>query len=462
MNTDHRRRSGRSIPPREARRRLDPFRSLGGTLGFGLVVCAAVAVRAPVSAQAETEDVAPDASGTAATASPGELEVYLMTMGQGRAIWEHFGHNALVIQDPETGTSVAWNWGLFDFRQSDFVPRFLRGEMMYWMDGFDASATVRAYERQDRSVWLDRLALTQEQARELKRFVEWNVQPENRFYRYDYFVDNCSTRLRDALDQVLGGQLEERFGTESAGFGYRHETGRLTRRAIFDFLGIDLLLGPRGDTERTHWEQMFTPLYLRDRLLDATVLDAQGNSVPLVTESVQLFEGSRPGPAEMPPRVLPAFLLLGLGIAAAFAGLGVLASRSGVLSRLPLALLAGIWSLLAGVGGLILLLVYGTAHVWMYGNENILQLSPLSLVLAVGVPVAVLRASPPRLTRAVAWIVAGIAGLGLVAQVVPGFDQRNGAFIALALPAHVGLAWALTRLAERRAAQTVTGGSQAT
>jgi hypothetical protein len=447
-------------PPGKARSLSGQLAGLGRTLGRGLLICAAVAVPAPTSAQDETNVIAPNPSGAPPAAPPGALEVYLMTMGQGEAIWEHFGHNALVIQDPETGTSVAWNWGLFDFRQSDFVARFLRGEMMYWMDGFDASATVRAYERQDRSVWLDRLALTQEQARELKRFVEWNAEPDNRFYRYDYFVDNCSTRVRDALDQVLGGALEGQFGDTSAGFGYRHETGRLTGRATFDYLGIDLLLGPRGDTDRTQWEQMFTPLYLRDRLLEATVLDAQGSPVPLIIESVQLFAGSRPAPAQTPPRILPVFLLLGLVIAAAFAGLGALASRSGVLGRLPLALLAGVWSLLAGVGGLILLLVYGTAHVWMYGNENILQLSPVSLVLAVGAPLAVLRTSPPRLTRTVAWIVAAIAGLGLVAQVAPGIDQRNGAFIALALPAHIGLAWALTRLAERRATRSIADGSE--
>lgn len=433
-----------------------------GTPGVAWAQSEAQSTRSEVpSNQSAAQPAGADSSAATTASSDGDLEVYLMTMGQGSAIWEHFGHNALVIRDPEAGTSVAWNWGLFDFRQSDFIPRFLRGEMMYWMDGFDAGATVRAYERRDRSVWLDRLAVTREQARELQRFVEWNAQPDNRFYRYDYFVDNCSTRVRDALDRVLGGALQEQFTERPSGFGYRHETGRLTGRAILDYLGIDLLLGPRGDVGRSQWEQMFTPIYLRDRLLEATVPDADGNSVPLVTESTQLFEGSRPPPAQVSPRVLPGFLAMGLALAAVFAGLGALAARSGALGRLPLALLAGLWSLLAGLGGLILLLVYGTEHIWMYGNENILQLSPLSLVLAAGAPVAVLRAAPPRLTRTVAWIVAAIAALGLVAQIVPGIDQTNGAYIALALPAHVGLAWALTRLAERRASgATATSGGR--
>jgi hypothetical protein len=115
-----------------------------------------------------------------------------MTMSQGPAIWEHFGHNALVVEDPSRGTSVAWNWGLFDFRQADFIPRFLKGEMMYWMDGFDASALAASYQRQGRTVWLDELALTQEQARELQRLVAINALPENRFYRYPFWTSWAS------------------------------------------------------------------------------------------------------------------------------------------------------------------------------------------------------------------------------------------------------------------------------
>jgi hypothetical protein len=373
-----------------------------------------------------------------------------MTMSQGPAIWEHFGHNALVVEDPSRGTSVAWNWGLFDFRQADFIPRFLKGEMMYWMDGFDASALAASYQRQGRTVWLDELALTQEQARELQRLVAINALPENRFYRYDYFVDNCSTRVRDVLDEVLGGALQERFGPESAGFGYRHETERLTQRAILDFLGITLLLGPRGDATRTQWEQMFTPLYLRERLREMTVPDADGGEVPLIRSERVLFSGTRPLALQEPPDFIPRLLVVGVVLGGLLAGLGALAGRSGPWSRIPLAVIGGIWSLAAGVGGLIMILVYGTAHIWMFGNENVLQLSPVSLILAVAVPVVALGSGTARRTRVVAWVVAALASLGFVAQAVPGIDQANGVIIALALPAHLGLAWGLNHMAKRR------------
>ena len=88
-----------------------------------------------------------------ASPEPGaDLEVYVMTMGQGDLLWERFGHNALGVRDPKTGTDIVYNWGTFSFQQPGFVARFLRGEMLYWMAPYDAAQTLVAYEQADRSV----------------------------------------------------------------------------------------------------------------------------------------------------------------------------------------------------------------------------------------------------------------------------------------------------------------------
>jgi len=60
---------------------------------------------------------------------PPVLEVFLLTVGPGDAIWEKFGHNALVFQDNRDGTMMAYNWGIFDFRQHDFIMRLAKGRM---------------------------------------------------------------------------------------------------------------------------------------------------------------------------------------------------------------------------------------------------------------------------------------------------------------------------------------------
>ncbi len=379
--------------------------------------------------------------------------ISLMTMEQGRYIWEHFGHNALVIEDRLAGTRVAWHWGLFSFTEPGFIPRFLEGEMMYWMGGFDAGAMERAYEGADRTITVQELDVTQAQARALQEFVHLNALPENRYYRYDYFIDNCSTRLRDALDQVLDGQLAEQFAGQSANVSYRHETERLTGRAPLDYLGVTLMLGPKGDVIRTKWEQTFTPLNLRLWLRDVNVAGPDGPH-PLVASERTLFEGTRPAALQEPPAMLLPMAMIGVLLGGLFVLFGRVAEGAGRLRALPLASLGFLWSLLAGVVGVLLIGVYWTDHIWMYGNENVLQLSPISLLAAVALPVALLRGGTLRRTRWLVFAAAGVAVLGMVAQLLPAVDQVNGVIVALAVPAHLGLAWSIDRLATARASDS--------
>jgi hypothetical protein len=132
---------------------------------------------------------------------------------------------------------------------------------------------------------------------------------------------------------------------------------------------------------------------------------------------------------------------------------GRLAEEAGRLRAVPLAALGSLWSLIAGLVGLLLIGVYWTDHIWMYGNENVLQLSPISLLVAVALPVALLRGGTLRRTRWLVFAAAGVAVLGMVAQLLPAVDQVNGVIIALAVPAHLGLAWTIDRLATARAAE---------
>ncbi|HVL17141.1 MAG TPA: DUF4105 domain-containing protein, partial [Gemmatimonadales bacterium] len=92
----------------------------------------------PVAAQRRNPPAGPPGS---------ELTVYLMTMGPGSLVWERFGHNAIWIHDPAAPPDQAYNYGLFDFHQQNFLLRFIKGQMWYWMDGFPAESYVRAYRR---------------------------------------------------------------------------------------------------------------------------------------------------------------------------------------------------------------------------------------------------------------------------------------------------------------------------
>ena len=112
------------------------------------------------------------------SAKPGSnLTVYLLTMGPGDQVWEKFGHNAIWIHDDAAMTDIAYHWGLFDFADKDFVPRFIQGRMRYSMGAFDMSQTVDAYRQTNRTVWAQELNLTPAQRQKLADFIAWNIQP---------------------------------------------------------------------------------------------------------------------------------------------------------------------------------------------------------------------------------------------------------------------------------------------
>ena len=177
---------------------------------LGRLIVGAALVPALLSAQGRPA-VAP------APVPGSELRISVLTMGVGAASWERFGHNAIVVEDGRQGTATAYNYGMFSFRSENFLLRFVQGRMLYWMAGYDANDVVASYRRAGRSVWEQELNLTPAQRVAFRDFLEWNARPENKFYRYDYYRDNCSTRVRDAVDSILGGAFKAQMQDPAEG-----------------------------------------------------------------------------------------------------------------------------------------------------------------------------------------------------------------------------------------------------
>lgn len=381
------------------------------------------------------------------------VTVYLITMGQGDPYWARFGHNALWIRDRENGRDVAYNWGLFDFNEPGFLLRFLSGNTRYWMAGFDVWEMLNVYESENRTIDVQELALSDETARELRDFAEWNALPENRAYRYDYYRDNCSTRIRDALDRVLSGQIRLATDTVTTGTTYRWHTRRLLGDHALTYPGVSVVLGQPADRPISAWEEMFIPMQMRDHLRTLQVSDGAGGRRALVTNEWRLFTATRAAERTAPPnRTLPA-LLLGMLLGAVIAGLAWYGARPDGprAARTAAVTLAGLWSALAGVAGLVAAGMWAfTHHEFMYANENVLQVNPLSLLLLGLLPFTT-RADPDsRLTHyaaLVALTVFGASLAGVLAGALPFMNQQSGEVIALALPLHAGVAAAVWRLA---------------
>ena len=370
-----------------------------------------------------------------------ELRVWLVTIGPGTAIWERFGHNAIRVVDTRTGYDASYNWGIFDFNQADFIPRFLRGEMLYMMAPFASEPMIEMYRSAGREVVQQELALSPAERLELRDFAERNALPGNREYFYDYFLDNCSTRVRDLLDIVLGGALFEQFGSAATGTSYRDHTRRLTRPDPLLFTGMDILLGTPGDRPITVWAEMFIPMTVRDALREVYVEDGQGNLGPLVISEEVLAEARAPDEPERAPRWWPWYLLLGLLGGTGLVSIGRSAASGSRGGRVALAVAGMAWSFAAGLSGLILVLVLFTDHRFMIWNENMFLLNPISLGLAVLIPLAIARPALRPYASGLAMIVALLGFVGVLVGLLPFAIQENAMETVLVLPVHLGL-WA--------------------
>ena len=431
-------------------------------LSLALVVWGASMGPGPVSAesgvpaagvQARSQATLDDQPGVEVDALPGShLEVFLMTIGPGDAIWERFSHNALVVRDSRAATEVAYNWGIFDFNDTDFIPRLARGRMRYSMRGFPASTWLAVYRQANRDVWLQRVNLTPAERLELQGLVQELDTEANRYYRYDYYRDNCSIRVRDVLDSVLRGQIRAATEDTDTGTTYRWHTARLLQSVPAAYAGIQFVVGNRGDQTISAWEEMFLPLRLKEHLDGVRIVDAEGEAGPLLGEAVQAVEAARDPVPLAAPDFLFSLLLLGTALGALFAGLGWMAGEGKRWGGWALALSGAAWSGAVGLLGTVLLLSwFFTDHVIWALNENAFQANPLSLALA-GVLIREALGNGHQagsLARirvdAVAKVVGGVAIAGLCIQVLPGFDQVNGEVLAVLLPAHVGLAWGALR-----------------
>lgn len=395
-------------------------------------------------------------SGLTATSAPDStIRISVMTIGSGAEVWERFGHNSIVVEDPTRGTTLAYNYGMFSFRQENFLFRFLQGRMHYWMAGFDADQDMRRYMNARRSIWVQQLALTPEQATAMRDFLEWNAKPENAYYRYDYYRDNCSTRVRDAIDRVLGGTIKSQMTHVPAGTTYRFHTQRLTSNNIPIYTGLLLLLGRSVDQPLSAWEEMFLPLSLHDHLREVRIRQPDGSLRPLVaSERVVYRSEAFPVPAA-PPRWGWAYFAVGLLVAAVLLGLARL-SATQPWARTGFGWTAGILLSVSGVAGTIMIGVWAfTDHVVAAANENVLQMNLLALGLfALLIPFLRGRAWAQRPAVMLALGIGLCSLLGALIKLLPGGGQENGQVLALLVPINLGLAASVWRLRDRVGRET--------
>ena len=144
----------------------------------------------------------------------------VLTCGPGDDFYTTFGHSAIRIQDTANGIDLVYNYGTFDFNTPHFYWMFMRGQLDYMLGRSSYEEFMEEYDFYGRAVWEQQLTMEWQQVANLYLLLETNYLPEYRHYRYDFFRDNCATRVRDVIYSAWGGEGLE-LNRQSEPLSYR-------------------------------------------------------------------------------------------------------------------------------------------------------------------------------------------------------------------------------------------------
>lgn len=296
-------------------------------------------------------------------------KVSLITIGPGNDLYSKFGHSAIRLSDPSKGLDLAYNYGTFDFDTPNFYGKFVRGKLDYVLSVDKTFPLLRYYKRTGRELIEQDLNLEEDEVQALASFLIENYKPENRTYKYDFFYDNCATRLRDIIED----KCEDRLSYDQLEPSSRVYRDLLIEKLENDplvLLGINLILGPNTDKVADFRGEMFLPSYLMDNM-EAYAKDSDGTSIcgPKRLIYPQRIDFSSPKFYNQP--AFYALMLLGFSLFMFF---------SGKLDQVQ-NMLGGLLFVLSGLSGLLFLFMWlFTDHQTTYMNLNLLWANPLSLV----------------------------------------------------------------------------------
>lgn len=296
-------------------------------------------------------------------------QVYLITCDPGPESHTMYGHSALRLYDSISGTDVVYNWGVFDFSTTNFNYKFARGQLNYKLAAYSYKSFLNEYGPTKRSVYMQKIYIPDSELLRLKEMLDENLRPENVYYKYDFFWDNCATRIRDILEDVYGDKLVYPEQEGEPEVTYRDRLDEYHDGVLWMDAGIDLLLGSPADQPCGFRESMFLPEYLMKNLSEAHVTDGD-KRVMLLGPTEMVFDHERP---EYDTGILkqPWFWL-----SVAF----IIVFLFTALVRVP-ALQNGFdlvfWSVLTVLALLMIFLNYVTDHVAMKQNYNMIWLNPL-------------------------------------------------------------------------------------
>jgi hypothetical protein len=217
-----------------------------------------------------------------------ESSISLITVASGEDLYSVFGHSALRVSDPANKIDWVYNYGTFDFDTPFFYLKFANGNLNYMLAINEYKYFIPYYNKEKRSVTEQLLNLTQSEKQRLFNNLMTNSLPSNKYYRYDFFFDNCATRLRDQVFNAIEGKVVLDTNNYS-NLTYRQLYGSYLNHSPWIEFGIHILLGMKSDEKCSSYNEMYLPDYLFKQFSSASI-KRLNNTEPLVSKSSKVLE----------------------------------------------------------------------------------------------------------------------------------------------------------------------------
>ncbi|MEO6638256.1 MAG: DUF4105 domain-containing protein [Ginsengibacter sp.] len=301
------------------------------------------------------------------------LRITLLTCSPGEDLYSTFGHSAIRVTDAVSHSDIVYNYGTFNFDEPGFYMKFIRGKLLYYISTEDFDSFQAFYREEGRGITEQVLNLNCAEKYNMLLLLQTNLMAENRFYKYDFTFDNCTTRLRD---------LVEKAATSPVNFTEILKNQSSFRDLIYEYLnyndkqwsklGIDILLGSPLDVKMKPREVMFLPDYLMKSFDSASI-----GSRPLVAAKHNLFDIIT-APPQRNIFADPFFIF-----ACLFVLVVLLSFSKNLLTKRILVAFDGFLFFMTGLLGVVLILMWvGTDHLMTKENYNLLWAWPTNVIAA--------------------------------------------------------------------------------
>lgn len=300
------------------------------------------------------------------------LKFSLLTCSPGEELYSSFGHSAIRLVNEENGSDLVFNYGTFDFNDPDFYTKFTKGKLLYFVSVDKFPDFMMEYQYFHRGVIEQDLRLTCEEKQKLLYALYENAREENKYYRYDFNYDNCTSRLRDMIWKMTASRPQVPPITEK-GATFRtliHEYLESGKKN-WSKLGIDILLGAPLDKKVTTEEAMFLPDYLMKGLDSGRV----GSQSLIVGKRELLPNGIKAEAPSLSFDPTPVFILLFIIY------LLPLISRKGRWIKWMAVMDGILFGVVGLIGFLLLFMWFGTDHAMCRNNWNLAWAWPTHLLM---------------------------------------------------------------------------------